>query len=193
MAAISAMPAAWRWPGALAWFVLAVLGMAGAQAQAPSVPLERQVKAAYLIKFAGFVEWPEASFARPDSVLQIGVAGNGALAELLAGMAAGRSINGHRLAVRRVQPGEALTDLHILFVDASLDSAAARVLLSATSGLALLTVSDADQTADSDCMIHFVVEADRLRFDVLMRPVAASRLRISARMLAVAHRVRGAS
>ncbi|UUZ46908.1 YfiR family protein [Massilia sp. B-10] len=42
-------------------------------------------------------------------------------------------------------------------------------------------------------MIHFVIDDERLRFDVLMRHVAPSGLRISARMLAVAHRVRGAS
>ncbi|MFM9434049.1 hypothetical protein ACFDR9_001097 [Janthinobacterium sp. CG_23.3] len=30
---------------------------------------QRQVKAAYLYQFAGFVEWPEGSFARSDSAL----------------------------------------------------------------------------------------------------------------------------
>ena len=196
MPALSAL--APRWRGALVPLLLvlfALLGAARAQAQAPSVnpALERQVKAAYLLKFAAFVEWPDASFARPDSVLEIGVAGNGPLADALTAMAATRTINGHPVAVRRIRAGDALAGLHILFVDGETGPGAARELLTAAQGLALLTVSDAAEQADSGCMINFVVDAERLRFDVLMRPVAASGLRISARMLAVAHRVRGAS
>jgi hypothetical protein len=193
MAALIRLPSPWRWPGWLAWIVLAAFGLARAEAPLPGVPLERQVKAAYLIKFATFVEWPEASFARPDSVLQIGVVGNAPLTELLAATAAGRSAGGHPLAVRRIQAGDSLAGLHILFIDASVDAAAAHTLLAASAGLPLLTVSDAEQAPEPGCMINFVVDADRLRFDVLMRPVAASRLRISARMLAAALRVRGAS
>ncbi|UUZ46907.1 YfiR family protein [Massilia sp. B-10] len=76
MAALKRMPCWWHWPGWLAWLVLAVFGLARAEAPAAhAAPLERQVQAAYLVKFAGFTEWPEASFARPDSVLQIGVVG----------------------------------------------------------------------------------------------------------------------
>jgi len=197
MAALSAPAPLWRRPGALASLLLALLALFGvARAQTPgavNAPLERQVKAAYLLKFAGFVEWPEASFAHPDSVLDIGVAGSGPLADALAAMAAGRNVNGHPVAVRRIRPGDALTGLHILFIDSSTGAGAARELLAAAQGLALLTVSDTAQDADPGCMINFVVDAERLRFDVLMRPVAASGLRISARMLAVAHRVRGAS
>ena len=47
------------------------------QAQAQANLLERQVKAAYLYKFAGYIDWPEGAFAQPDSPLQIGIVGNG--------------------------------------------------------------------------------------------------------------------
>ena len=43
------------------------------------------------------------------------------------------------------------------------------------------------------CTIGFVIAADKLRFDVALRHVGLSRLRISARMLAVAHKVQGAT
>jgi hypothetical protein len=179
----------WRW--VLACLLLACLGTARAEATAPQ--LERQVKAAYLYKFAGFVEWPESSFARPDSPLQIGVAGSDLLADLLEKMVAGRSVNGRPIRVRRIAPGEALTDLHILFIDHSLERTAMTQMLGAAQGHSLLTVSDAEEASSAGCMINFVVADDKLRFDVMMRHVTSSRLRISARMLAVAHRVRGAS
>ena len=135
-----------------------------AQAQAPAAGLERQVKAAYLFKFASFVEWPDASFARPDSALQIGVAGS-----------------------------EALGELHILFLDTSLERGAMNAMLTAARGQSLLTVSDSGEAMTLGCMINFLVADDKLRFDVALNHVTPSRLRISARMLAVAHKVQGAT
>ena len=161
-------------------------------ARADSNPLERQVKAAYLYKFAGFVEWPEGSFARTDAPLQIGVAGNDALAEQVEQMVAGRGINGHPIVVRKLHRGESLAGLHILFVGA-LDRAAAAELLTAARGQSLLTVTDSDDVAALGSMVNFVVADDRLRFQVALKAVAASRLRISARMLAAAYKVQGAT
>ena len=37
--------------------------------------IERRVKGAYLYKFAGYVTWPAAAFARPDSPITIAVMG----------------------------------------------------------------------------------------------------------------------
>jgi hypothetical protein len=173
------------------WIALCLWLWAGA-AQAEGNPLERQVKAAYLYKFAGFVEWPEGSFARPDAALQIGVAGNDALAELVEQMVAGRSINGHPIVVRKLHRGEPLAGLHILFVGA-LERAAAAELLAAARGQSLLTVTDSDDTAALGSLVNFEVADERLRFEVALKAVAASRLRISARMLAAAYKVQGAS
>ncbi|MES2126915.1 MAG: YfiR family protein [Pseudomonadota bacterium] len=166
--------------------MLAVLAAPAAQAQASSV--ERQVKAAYLYKFAGFVDWPEGSFARPDSPLLIGVAGSDTLAGDLEQMVGGRSVNGHTITIRRVRRGESLAGLHILFVGGS-DRALASDLLAAARGQAVLTVTDSEEGFAQGSMINFVVAEDKLRFEVALRQVNTARLRISARMLAAAHRV----
>ena len=173
----------------LAWLFCAI---APAQAQSSAATLD-QVKAAYLFKFASFVEWPDASFARPDSALQIGVAGSDALAEQLERMVAGRSVNGHPVRVRRLRAGEALGELHIIFLDKSLDRGAMGAILGAARGQSLLTVSDSGEAMTLGCMINFLVADDKLRFDVALNHVTPSRLRISARMLAVAHKVQGAA
>lgn len=173
--------------GCMALLLMAAAGLAGAQA-----PLESAVKAAYLYKFATFVEWPEGSFARPDSVLQIGVAGNDALAEHLARTVGGRSVNGHAVAIRKVRRGESTAGLHILFVGAQ-DRAAIGGYLHAARGQSVLTVTDTDEALALGSMVNFVVAGQRLRFEVALENVATSRLRISARMLAAALRVEGAS
>ena len=151
-------------------------------------PLEREVKAAYLYKFGSFVEWPEASFARPDSPLQIGVAGDDALADQLVRTVTGRSVAGRPIAVRKLRSGEAPGALHILFVSGH-DRAAAADMLKAVRGQPVLTVSDTEEALAAGAMVSFVVAGGKLRFLVAMGPVAPSRLRISARMLAAALRV----
>ncbi|NHZ38628.1 MULTISPECIES: YfiR family protein [Massilia] len=172
--------------------VLALLAWSGvAAAQAPS-SVENQVKAAYLFKFAGFVEWPDGAFARADSPLQIGVSGNDALADQLEQMVAGRTVGGHAISVRKLRRGDAVSGIHMLFIGAG-ERAAVIDMLAAARGQSVLTVSDADDSIALGCMIAFVVAQDRLRFDVALGQVNSSRLRISARMLAAANRVQGAS
>ncbi|MES2901134.1 MAG: YfiR family protein [Pseudomonadota bacterium] len=164
-----------------------------AQAGTPRPVLERQVKAAYLYKFAGFVEWPEHSFKGADSALIIGVAGSELLAEQLERMVAGRHVNGHPVTVRRLRAGDALAALHILFVDHSMERAAAGAVYAAARGHSILTVTDAHDGLADGAMIAFVMADERLRFEVGLRLAQASGLRISARMLAVAHKVQGAT
>lgn len=175
-------------PFLLALWLLA--GAAAAQPARPELPAKAvQVKAAYLIKFAGFVDWPASAFARPDSPLLIGVAGNDELAARLEQMVAGRSIGGHPLAVRRLRRGDApavLHGLHVLYV-----GAAAADLPAGARGLPLLTVGDRADGPDN--MIRFVTVDQHLRFEVALGQVAPSGLRISARLLAAALRVTGAS
>lgn len=168
-------------------------GQAQTQPQASTpAALELQIKAAYLYKFAGFTEWPDGSFAQNDSALLIGVAGHEALAAQLDQIVAGRSVNGHPLAVRRVKRGEALTSVHILFIGA-LDANGAAELLAQARNQPVLTVTDSADGLGQGAMIAFLMAQERLRFDVALKAVNQARLRISARMLAVAHQVQGAT
>jgi hypothetical protein len=150
--------------------------------------LERQLKAAYLYKFAGFVEWPEGSFARADSPLVIGVAGADALAEQLEQTVAGHTANGRPLQVRRIRRGDSLAGLHMLFISGQ-DKGLAQDMLTASRGQPVLTVTDADETFGLGSMINFVIANERLRFEVSLKHALAARLKISARMLSAAYRV----
>lgn len=173
-------------------FILALWLLAGAAAAQPARPdlqaNEVQVKAAYLYKFAGFVDWPASAFLRPDSPLVIGVAGNDELAGQLEQVAAGRSVGNHPLAVRRLRRGDSPLGLHVLYVA---DSKLSAELLASARGLPLLTVGDGAEEPNN--MIRFVVVDQHLRFEVALGQVAPSGLKISARLLAAALRVRGAS
>lgn len=186
---IWSVPLRWDWR----WLLLIAIMPACALALAQGASLERQIKAAYLVKFAGFVEWPEGSFARGDSALVIGVLGAEALAGQLEQSVAGHSANGRPLQVRKLKKGETPGGVHILFLGA-MDKAALQEVMAAARSLPLLTVSDTEEVYAMGSIINFVVTGDRLRFEVALKPAAAARLRIGARMLSAAYKVQqGAS
>lgn len=166
-----------------------LLASGGVLAQAG--PVEQQLKAAYLYKFAGFVEWPEGAVA-PGATLVIAVAGDDALARQLVLLVAGRRAGGHLVEVRTVRPGASLEGVHILFVGTLARDELASVLAAARAH-PVLTVADGDGAAAQASMVNFVLRDERLRFAVALGQVAPSRLRISARMLAAASSVSGAA
>ena len=160
--------------------LLALLPFAGA-ALAQAERGELQIKATFLYKFGGFVEWPPGAFAAADSPLTIGVLGADALAEELERIVSGRSVQGRPVSVRRLKRGEPVTQLHILFVG--------RAEIPQGAGQGLLIVTDVEHAQPPGSMINFVTVDDKVRFDIALAPAEQGNLRISARLLAVARRV----
>jgi hypothetical protein len=167
--------------------LLAALGFALSCA-ALAQPQEQDVKAAFLYKFLSFVEWPAQSFARADSPLVIGVLAADEVQGSLEEAVQGRQAQGRPLQVRRVNAGERLAGVHLLFVGRA--AAASLPKLAAPPGV--LVVTESDGALEQGAMINFLRSDGRVRFEVA--PDAAERrgLRISSRMLAVAHYVRPA-
>ncbi len=168
--------------------VMAGAARADTQANGRSDQVVRQIEAAYLYKFASFVEWPPEAFARPDSSFTIGLAGSDALADELEASLAGRTMNGRKVAVRRLRRGEAPTDVQMLVVGTP-DARWARELYAAIKDRPVLTVAEPGAEPGADSMISFTVVDDRLRFEVALRPIKPSRLKISALMLSAAYKV----
>jgi hypothetical protein len=162
------------------FLLLALLPLAGT-ALAQAERGELQIKATFLYKFGGFVEWPPGAFAAADSPLTIGVLGADALAEELERIVAGRSVQGRPVSVRRLKRGEPVAQLHILFVgEAEIPPGA---------GQRQLIVTDVARAQPAGSMINFVTVDDKVRFDIALAPAEQGNLRISARLLAVARRV----
>jgi len=174
---------------ACALSILVAAGIAGpCAAQSDAQTAEYRVKAAFLYKFGGYVEWPQGVFAKPDSPIAIGVIGADALAEELARIVAGRTINGRPVTVRKLRPGEAVARLHVLFVGRS-DSSRLADILAAEKGQPLLTVTESEEALELGSMINFVVVEEKVRFDIAPPPSESSNLKISARLLGVARKV----
>ena len=145
---------------------------------------EQQLKAAYLVNFLKYVEWP-GEHARATICLF----GREALGAGLAHYE-GRSVAGRELAVRRVNGPDQLDDCQILYVP---DTEEARfpAVLRWTEQRPILTVSDAEFFARQGGGIALVREDTRLRFDVNLDALHRARLKPASQMLRLARQVTG--
>ena len=157
----------------------------GVRAQAPTI--EYDVKAAFLLNFVRFVEWPPASrHGQPFGLctLEPDPFGN-----RLESAAAGEVWDGQPVAVRRIstlRPGEC----HLLYVPAA-SMTAFRAMQRELSPQSILTVGESRDFLERGGMIQFVVESNRVRFSVNTRSAHASGLRIGSRLLRLAKEVVG--
>jgi hypothetical protein len=184
MTALSGLP---TWRGRLVAFALLALGSGAFAQAAPS--RDSAVKAAFLYKFIGFVEWPTGTFARPDAPVVIGVVGNDAVAGDLEQIVAGRAIEGRSMAVRRLREADAAAGLHVLLVGATRE-ARLREAIAAVPG-PVLVVTEQEQGLQSGAALNFALENGRVRFSASQVAAEARGLRLSARLLAVAQSVDG--
>jgi hypothetical protein len=171
--------------------LIAALALAAALLAPPAAAqvasTEVQIKAAFLYKFGGFVEWPAGAFAGAATPFTIGVLGAEAVAAELERITAGRTVQNRPVSVRRVKRGESSAGLHVLFVGRE-EAARLAETLSAAKSEALLVVTESENALAQGSAINFVAE-DRVRFDVALPAAERGQLRISSRLLAVARKV----
>ena len=170
---------------------LCLLGAATAGwAQTEESTAERQVKAAYLYKFTGYVDWPSDVLGTAGTPFTIGVLGADALASELALVVTGREVDRHPVVVRRLKSGDSAAELAMLYVGRG-ETARLKSVLGAAPPRSLLVVTEAEGAPPAGSMINFVLVERRVRFDVSLEAAERGGVRLSSRLLAVAHRVHG--
>ena len=154
-----------------------------------ATPLEHEVKAAFLFNFAKFVEWPPDGTREPGDGFTICVADDEAFAEVLDRAVTGKTVEGRVLTVRRLQPADDVRSCRILYTG-SADSPRLASLLKSLRSAAVLTVGAAPGFTRRGGIINFILEDNRVRFEI--NPDAAGRagLRISSKLLQLATIVR---
>jgi hypothetical protein len=159
-------------------------GLLRAQAQ-PAAPAEYQVKAAFLLNFAKFVEWPDAVSHRASMPFIVCILGEDPFGTDLTSIVAGQSVRGQSIRVRFYRYGDDLSACQVLFVSASEQSRLEHLLVS-LRGTSMLTVSDMEGFAEAGGVMQFVIEDSRVRFVINLAAAERARLQISAKLLALA-------
>jgi hypothetical protein len=175
----------WTWGcrlGALA-ILLALPARAG---WSQPVSPEYRVKAAFVVNFAQFVEWPPPA-VRDRAALDLCVLQRNPFGRVLHELAEGETVRGRPLAVRQVDLA-AVSTCHLLFVPA--DAAGRRQMLRRLASAPVLTIGDAPDFLADGGTIAFRVVDNRVRFDINTEAAEAAGLRISAQLLRLAERRR---
>jgi hypothetical protein len=144
------------------------------------------VKAAYLFRFASYVEWPEATRDAPAFV--IGVVGAEDVAVHLESLLTGMSVRGKPAMVRRVSTAAQLDGVHILYVGARVFRSSRPLRVRAREKPILIVTDAGDGLADGG-VINFIEVNRNLRFEISLEAAARSSLKIDAALLSVAARV----
>lgn len=146
---------------------------------------EYQIKAAFLLNFTKFVEWPPSAFSSPSAPLEICILGDDPFGPALDQMVEGEAVNDHKLVVRRIH-GKPSGGCQVLFAESS-ESELDEVLGSLGPGV--LTVGDGETSLSRGVVISFVLEHRRVRFDISQRAAAKEELKLSSKLLSVARSV----
>jgi len=149
---------------------------------------EYLIKAGFIFNFAKFVEWPPTTFAQPDSPIVIGILGTDPFGTIIDHIVQDKKIGGRGFVVKRLKWGAELKDLReckILFVGAS-GRAHIDELVQIVKFLPILTVGETPGFAEHGGVIRFVVEDNRVRFEVNVDAARQGGLTISSRLLTLA-------
>lgn len=149
-------------------------------------PTEYGVKAVYLYNFGKFVQWPAANDAdEREHVFPICILGQDPFGSTLDDVVKGETIDGQMLVTRRIERVENAAGCRILYISAMSKERLATVLETLTS-TPVLTVSDISDFCNRGGMIQFVLQDNKVRFEVNVTPAEKAGLMLSSQLLKVA-------
>jgi YfiR/HmsC-like len=166
------------------WHLIASLALAQTTTVAlwPQSSGEYDVKAAFLYKFASFVDWPEP--ARNEAV-GICIVGRDPFGSALERVVEGKTIGGRAFVVRRLKDWKAGAPCHILFIGGS-DPQRLRAVLGQVRHEPILTVGDIPGFCESGGGINLMVVDSKVKLEINVDATARSGLQVSSKLLSLA-------
>lgn len=147
---------------------------------------EYDVKAAFLVSFAQFISWPEAA-ENTDKPFQIGIVGEDPFGEILDQIASRKSFKGRPIVISRFEASDTPRQCDMVFVNLPPEDAK-RFCMSAGK-TPCVTIGDADMFLKHGGIIQFVMDENRVRFDINLAAAQQAGLEFQARLLRLAREV----
>jgi hypothetical protein len=170
----------------------AVVSAAGARwvsAQAnPSS--EYQVKAAFLFHFAQFIDWPPEAFKDGGSPLTYCTVGDDPFHGALDASLNGKTIDSRPVRVLHFKQAQEAQSCQVVFLGTA-EKKVISAALAKLRGTPVLSVGESENFAREGGMIGFFLEDNKVRFEINLDAAAHAKLKISARLLALAKTVIG--
>lgn len=150
-------------------------------------PTEYDVKAAMLLNFAKFVDWPPEKLDSTNSPVIIGVFGRDPFGPVLDELVKNQEVSGHRLEVRRLTQSDTVTNCHVVFCSGS--AAETDKLLAVAKQAKVVFVSDTETFTRQGGHIGLYIQESKLRFEVNLAAFERSGLKMHSQVLKLAPRV----
>ena len=167
-------------------FAAALVGvcLAGSCAHGQDVS-PTEVKAAYLYKFAPFVDWPAGAFNGYSGPFSICVVGPDPFGTVLDRVVAGQTVEGKPIVVRRMPKADKDVVCQVLFAGGT--PAQVKDALQVVDGQPVLTVTDGSSPPG---VVDFVTDAGTVHFRLDDEAAAQKKLVISSKLLSLATAVK---
>lgn len=153
-------------------------------AQAVSEPA---LKAAFLLNFAKFTEWP--ADVRAATAPLVLCSADQSVTPALERTVAGQTIEQHPIAANQVSLDGPLHDCALLYMG-KVDRTKITQLAATLNGAGVLTVGDEQAFAAAGGMIGLFVEDGRMRFAINIGAAERGRVRLSSKLLTLARIVK---
>ena len=152
---------------------------------------EDAVKAAFLYRFAGYVDWPQdIATQAPRASFTIAVLGDDGVVRELQKLLPTHAIKNHPADVRRIRRIQDLGDAQMLYISPR-HRGDLHTLLAALAMRPVLVVTDEEDGLEEGSTVNFLLLDRRVRFEVSLAAAERSGLKISSELLSVAAHVEG--
>jgi hypothetical protein len=159
-------------------------------AQSAEVYEAAAVKAAFLYRFTGYVDWPPAALGKP--VFTIAVLDSDAVAGELARLLPEHPVKDLPAQVRVIHSIREAAGAEMLYVG-SVYTGNLHALIDSLGTRPVLVVTDRDGALDEGSAVNFLMVDRRVRYEISLTAAANAGLQVEPALLSVAVRVLGAS
>jgi hypothetical protein len=146
------------------------------------------VKATFLYNFTKFIDWPTAAFEGISGPFRVCVFADIAFGRAIEATLRGETIRSRPIEVLTPATVESTRTCHIAYFDRGQMGRAGK-LLPSLGQATVLTVGDGPQFLEHGVAIAFILENNRIRFDVNIPAVDRAGLTVSSKLLRVARNV----
>lgn len=154
--------------------------------RAAPAPTEYEVKAAFLLNFTKFTEWPASAFPSADSPLAICIIGDDPFGDFLDNIVQGETVDGRKVVARRAPAAPAAGLCQLAYVNVPAPEFP-RTLAALKPGV--LTVGEGERFVRDGGIIGFVLDNKHVRFLVNPSAAESAGLKLSSRLLTVAKEI----
>ena len=151
--------------------------------------LEYRVKAVFLLNFAKFTQWPSQAFENDRSPIVICILGEDPFGAVMEETIKGETVDGRKLKIKRCKEPAEVDGCQILFIKGMNQERMAQVLRK-MEGSNVLTVGESGAFLDAGGVIAFVMEQNKVRFEINETASERAGLKISSKLLSLARAVR---